>query len=150
MTGLDVVKLAIGFLLGILGKWLYDAGVRLRRRNRIKTKYKFLARTYANFRGGAVDTGGFIDLEQNSDGTFKVTAFHPDKSVDWRSTIKMSFEDDDIGTGHYKHEGSGRLVGIQQVRYIPEEGSLLVIGVSANSATETKFMHVWKPIAAKR
>ena len=54
MTGSDVVKLAIGFLLGILGKWLYDAGVRLRRRNRIKTKYKFLARTYANFRDGAV------------------------------------------------------------------------------------------------
>lgn len=136
----------ISFVLGFCVRWLYDVVRERKRRRALKKKYGHLDRTYSNFRNEIEPTGGTIALKQKRDGSFETIARHRDGSVDWRGDLRMSLEDENLGTGHYRHEPSLTDYGDQEVRYIPERDELRVRGINRSTTTHTEFCHVWRPL----
>ena len=144
MTSADWLKLVAGCILGVFGKWLYDSVLEFKRRRKLRRKYGKLARTYANLREGTTPTGGHIQLTQRRDGAFDVVAYNQNNQIEWRSKINMSLEDENLGTGHYWYEATATDYGEQQVRYVPKEDVLHLVGVNRSTTTQQMFIHIWE------
>ncbi len=112
----------------------------------LQEKYGHLAGFYANYRvsdGVETLTGGSIRLTQQDDGSFKAEGLHAAGDLDWQSTIKMSLEWDNTGTGNYKYLAKADY-GTQQFMVLPETDSLHVRSKNMSHGKETQFIHHWK------
>src|SRR5438128_10120394 len=89
----------VGFLVGFLANHAYWSYRRSSTSRTLRKKYAFLARTYSNWRNGTEPTTGSVKIDQNPDGSFKVVGRHADGSVDWKSVLHMSPDDENLGTG---------------------------------------------------
>jgi hypothetical protein len=110
------------------------------KRSVVKKKYAFLARKYIDLRKGTVPTGETIELVQNPDGTFNVTGSNPDGTVAWKSLLRMSLDEEDIGTAVYKYPLRANY-GTQRVMYFPLLDRLLVVGTNQSTTLHTEFVH---------
>lgn len=144
----DVLKLAIGALLSIIGRELIDAKRRRSAITKLRDDYKELAGTYVNFRirdGKEEPTRGTIKLTQQAEGSFEVKGLNADGTVDWRGNLQMSLEWKNTGSGRYEYP-DGKSFGVQQFTYIPELHLIHVVGTDTTRGPGVPFVHHWKRI----
>jgi hypothetical protein len=135
---------ALGLPVEIVGHWCWDQYKKWRKVSETNRKYSFLARRYTNMRNGTIPTEGTIEITQNKDGTFAVTGFNPDGSIQWESNLIMSPDDDGVGIATYRYI-SGIDHGTQRVVYFPQQDVLHVAGINQSTPEHREFFHVWEP-----
>lgn len=147
---LDMANLALGFVLGILSSYIasliYRASTTRANARKLRKKYGYLAGTYVNYRvdnGIETPTGGTICLRQEPDGSFKADGLHPSGDLDWQSTINMSLEWENTGTGRYKYLAKAHY-GAQQLTVLTETQSLHVVGLNLSHGKGNQFIHHWR------
>jgi hypothetical protein len=145
---MNLAEIATGALLALPFELVahvgWDRYKRWEKETRIKKTYSFLARKYANLRGGHTPTGGSIELIQNKNGTFNVVGRNPDGSTQWEGELRMSMEEKDVGTATYRYPLQADY-GTQRVVYIPYRDILHVVGTNRSTTEHTDFVHVWDP-----
>jgi hypothetical protein len=140
-----VLSYIVDFVIGFCTHAAFDVFKARKKRRALRLKYAHLSGAYSNWRNGTEETGGTIQLEQQKDGSFKVTARREDDAIEWAGKIDMML-DENAGTGRYSYF-SGIDFGFQLVTYIPEENVLHVTGENTSALTRTRFIHHWRPLA---
>ena len=131
----------------ILGHWGWDEFVHKRRTRALKKKYGFLARQYRNLHDFK-PTGGRIDLSQQHDGSFSITAYNVDRSIEWTGSLSMSTTEEDVGAATYQYV-SGINHGTQRVVYVRDRDVLHVVGTNQSTLAHAEFIHVWEPFVRR-
>lgn len=147
---IDLGNLALGFVLGIISSYiasiLYRDSTTRAATRKLREKYGHLAGTYVSYRvdnGVETPTGGTIRLRQQPNGSFEADGLHSSGDMDWQSTINMSLEWENTGTGRYKYPAKPDY-GTQQLTVLPESRSLHVVGMNMSHGNTTQFIHHWK------
>jgi len=145
---MDVAELVAAAIVAVPFEFLVHMGwdhyKRSRKQAALKNQYAFLARRYTNLRNGTTPTGGSIELTQNADGSFDVTAFHADRSTEWTGKLRMSPDELGVGTATYQYVSRSDH-GTQRVVYVPHNDTLHVLGMNQSTAQHREFVHVWDP-----
>jgi hypothetical protein len=145
---MTLMELFVGAIVALpfelLAHAAWDRIKRYRKESAIRTKYAFLARKYTNSRNGITPTGGSIELTQQDDGTFRTVGYNPDGSPQWEGVLRMSPDEDDVGTASYQYVLRTDH-GTQRVVYVRYRDALHVIGMNQSTLEHTEFVHIWEP-----
>jgi hypothetical protein len=145
---MDIVELVAGALVALPFEFLahmgWDRYKREKKAGELKKRYAFLARRYTNLREGTVPTGGSIELAQSIDGTFNITGFNADRSIEWEGKLRMSPDELDVGIATYRYLSKPDH-GTQRVVYLPYNDTLHVLGTNQSTSQHREFVHVWDP-----